>query len=175
MLETPSFSQKAVVPRETHDSNFDSFAPSIRAENNNIFRPGGGRKTTKMWVMSFTGNHSLLWKRRCLKHCSYPSNGTQFRALENFHHSIHFYKCLKYEPSDLEFRNFFGHYRYPACSKPSCCPKTSPLLHTLKPLKLRKRVDSDDILRRLWECSMEIKLEFHVVSGAITLFRVRKF
>ena len=135
----------------------------------------GERKTIKIWVMSFTGNHSLLWKRRCLKHCSYPSNGTQFRSLEHFHHNINFYKCLKYEPSDLDFRDFFGHYRYPACSKPSCCPKTSPLLLTLKHWNWENESIQDDILRRLWECSMEIKLEFHVVSGAITQFRVRKF
>ena len=47
MLETPSFSQKAVVPRETHDYDFDRFAPSIQAENTTIFRPDRGRKTIK--------------------------------------------------------------------------------------------------------------------------------
>ena len=140
-----------------------------------IFRLDGGRKTIKIRGMRFTGNHSLLWKRRCLKICSYPSNGTQFRALEKFHRKINFYECLKYEPSNLDFRDLFGHYRYLACSKHSCCPKTSPLLHTLKPFKCANDSIKDDIFRRLWECSMEIKLKFHVVSGAITLFRVRKF
>ena len=86
MLETLSFSQKAVVPRETHDYDFDRFAPSIQAENIEIFRPGRGRENIKIRVLGLTGNHSLLRKRRCLKHCSYPSNGTQFRALEKFHH-----------------------------------------------------------------------------------------
>jgi len=45
MLETPSFSQKAVVPRETHDSDFDRFAPSTQAENDCIFRLDRGHKS----------------------------------------------------------------------------------------------------------------------------------
>ena len=60
MLETPSFSQKAVVPRETHDYDFDRFVLSIQAENTTIFRLDRDRKTIKIRVMRFAGNHSLL-------------------------------------------------------------------------------------------------------------------
>ena len=71
---------------------------------------------------------------------------------------------LKYKPSDLDFRDFFSHYRYPACSKPSCCPKTSPLLHTLKLFKLRKRVDSgryfQEAMRMLDGNQVEISCSF---------------
>ena len=62
MLETPSFSQKAVVPRETHDSDFDRFAPSIQAENSCIFRLDRGHKTIKIIVMSFAGTTAFCEK-----------------------------------------------------------------------------------------------------------------
>ena len=60
IFEAPTFSQKAVVPREIQYSNFAVFAPSIQAETNYNFRPDGERENGKIKVFNSTGNYSFL-------------------------------------------------------------------------------------------------------------------
>ena len=62
IFQTPSFSQKAVVPRGITYTNFAVFAFSIRAEIVISFCLDGGRENSKIRVLNFTGNYSFLWK-----------------------------------------------------------------------------------------------------------------
>ena len=64
------------------------------------------------------------------------------KTVRLLNHDINFYKYAKHKPSNLYFRDIFIHYMYSACSKPSCCRKSSSLLCTLKLSKLCRRLDS---------------------------------
>ena len=90
MLETPSFSQKAVVPRETHDSNFDRFAPSIRAENNNYFPPGWRVQNDQNYNHEFRGEQQPFVKRKLSQALQLAEQWDRIPSFIKIYHNIQF-------------------------------------------------------------------------------------